>query len=70
MGWHTDRSKILMFCLSVLGLLLSWMGSVVYADVNDLKLANATKGQALEEINRRLERIENKLDALNDALLK
>ncbi len=70
MGWHADRTKMLLAALSLLGVILAWFGTSLYADVNDLKLSNAGKSQALEDINRRLERIESKLDALNDALLK
>ncbi len=70
MSWGSDRSKLLLACAITLASLLTWGAGVVWADVSSLKISDATQSQVLSDINRRLERIENKLDELNSALRK
>lgn len=70
MAWSSDRFKILLACAITLASLLTWGAGMMWGDVNLLKLSDATQTQGLSEINRRLERIENKLDELNSALRK
>lgn len=35
MSWNTDKTRVLLFCLSLLGMILAWLCSNVYADVKD-----------------------------------
>ncbi len=62
MSWHEDRNKLLLALSCVLLSLLAWMANNLYADVSNLKLSLASYSSAADEVNRRLERIENKVD--------
>ncbi len=70
MSWGADRSRLLLILACILGSLLTWGAGMVWGDVDRLKTSDATQTQALNEINRRLERIESKLDDLNMAVRK
>ncbi len=64
MSWDKDKSAALLWTLGGLLSLLIFFANQMYADVQTLKEYRAANGATLDEINKRLERIENKQDQI------
>ncbi len=64
MSWSTDKAAALLWLAGGLVSLLLFFGNQMFADVQSLKESRAANVVVIEEVNRRLERIESKIDQL------
>ncbi len=70
MSWSGDKTKALLWLAAGLGSLILFFANQMFADVQSLKEFRAANGAASEEVNRRLERIETKIDQIIEAIHK